>query len=312
MNATAKGYLLGALAAATYGMNPLFTLPLYRHGMDPDSVLLFRYLFALPILAAMIRLRGRSFGLARAEILPLAAYGLLFALSSLTLFQSYRYMDAGIASTLLFVYPILVALIMGLCFRERLSWQTAGCIAAATCGIGLLYKAADGATLDPVGALLVAGSALSYAIYIVGVNRSRLKELPTLKITFYVTAFGSLLFVGRVLAGGGLQLPDRWYLWGCCFALGLLPTALSLLCTTAAIHYIGSTRTAILGVLEPVTALFFGVTLFGERLTPRDIGGIVLIIAAVSWVIASGSTGGYFVRLRKLFPRLLHPLRRRQ
>ena len=71
MNPQFKGYLLGAIAAATYGMNPLFALPLYKTGMDPDSVLFFRYLFALPILGAMIKLRGRNFKLQRNEVIPL-------------------------------------------------------------------------------------------------------------------------------------------------------------------------------------------------------------------------------------------------
>ena len=127
MNAKAKGYLLGAVAAATYGMNPLFALPLYKAGMNPDSVLFFRYLFAIPLLGAMIKARGRSFRVGRKSVLPLAGMGLLVALSSLTLFESYNYMEAGIASTLLFVYPILVAVIMALFFKEKLSVQTAAC-----------------------------------------------------------------------------------------------------------------------------------------------------------------------------------------
>lgn len=117
MNMKAKGYILGAVAAATYGMNPLFALPLYKAGMNPDSVLFFRYLFAIPILGVMIRARGRHFTLRRREVLPLVVMGLLVALSSLTLFQSYNYMEAGIASTLLFVYPIMVALIMAVVFK---------------------------------------------------------------------------------------------------------------------------------------------------------------------------------------------------
>ena len=135
MNAKAKGYLLGTVAAATYGMNPLFALPLYKAGMDPDSVLFFRYLFAIPILGVMLKARGRDFGLRRREVLPLIVLGLLVALSSLTLFLSYNYMDAGIASTLLFVYPIFVALIMAFWFREKLSMRTALCILLALGGI---------------------------------------------------------------------------------------------------------------------------------------------------------------------------------
>lgn len=278
MNSKAKGYLLGAIAAATYGMNPLFALPLYETGMDPDSVLFFRYLLAM---------------------------GLLVAVSSLTLFQSYNFMDAGIASTLLFVYPIMVALIMAFVFKEKLTLQTVLCIALALGGIGLLYKTADGSTLSLTGTALVMVSALSYAVYIVGINQSSLKHVATLKVTFYVLLFGVTLFLGRILYGGDLILPEKWYLWGNLIALAVFPTAISFLCTTGAIQYIGSTPTAILGALEPVTAILFGITVFGERLTLRESLGLALIITAVTSVIAGGGITAYLIRFRKMFPRLV-------
>lgn len=304
MNAKVKGYILGSIAAATYGMNPLFALPLYKEGMDADSVLFFRYLFAIPILGIMLKVRGRNFKLKRKEVLPLIVLGWLVALSSLALFQSYNYMEAGIASTILFVYPIFVALIMALVFKERVTLQTGLCILLALSGIGLLYQSGDGATLNLVGVGLVMVSALSYAIYIVGVNRPRLQDVATLKVTFYVLLFGLSLFLVRVDFGQSLHVVDKWYLWGNLIALAVFPTAISFLCTTQAIQYIGSTPTAILGALEPVTAVFFGVMIFGEALTPRLSVGIVLIILAVTFIIAGSNITNYLVRFRKLFPRL--------
>lgn len=285
MNTKVKGYILGAIAAATYGMNPLFTLPLYKEGMNPDSVLFFRYLFAIPILGIMLKARGRSFSLKRKEILPLVILGWLVAISSLTLFQSYNYMEAGIASTILFVYPILVALIMAVAFKEKVTLQTVLCIFLALSGIGLLYKGGDGTTLSLVGVGLVMASALSYAIYIVGVNRPILKDVATLKVTFYVLLFGLSLFLVRVDFGQSLHVVDKWYLWGNLIALAIFPTA-------------------ILGALEPVTAVFFGVTIFGESLTLRLCCGIVLIILAVTFIIAGSNITTHLVRFRKLFPRL--------
>ena len=161
MKQQVKGYLLGAVAAATYGMNPLFALPLYEAGMDPDSVLFFRYLFAIPILGVMLKARGRNFDLHRREIVPLVLLGLLVANSSLMLFLSYDRMDAGVASTLLFVYPIFVAAIMTLGFGERFSLRTFLCILLALCGIGLLYRSGDGTTLDLGGTLFVMGWGLA-------------------------------------------------------------------------------------------------------------------------------------------------------
>lgn len=304
MNAKAKGYILGSIAAATYGMNPLFALPLYKTGMDPDSVLFFRYLFAIPLLGIMIKARGRTFKIQRKETFPLIIMGLLVALSSLTLFQSYNYMAAGIASTLLFVYPIMVALIMAFAFKEKLALQTIVCMLLALGGIGLLYKSEDGSTLSLIGTLLVFASALSYAIYIVGINQTTLKNVATLKVTFYVLLFGLSLFAARLLYSGVLNTPDQWYLWGNLLALAVFPTAISFLCTTSAIQYIGSTPTAILGALEPVTAIIFGITVFGESLTVRESIGLVMIIVAVTLVIAGGNITSHLVRFRKLFPRL--------
>ncbi|MGN0236098.1 MAG: DMT family transporter [Paludibacteraceae bacterium] len=306
LNPKLKGYLLAAVAEITYGMNPLFTLPLYSAGMDATSVLFFRYLFALPILGLMLTLRGHSFRVGWRDVSVLAIFGVIFALSSLTLYLSYNYMDAGIASTILFVYPLMVALLMWICFRERITLLTVLCITMALAGIGLLYKGSDGSTLSSVGTLLVMGSALAYAIYLVGVDHGRIRNIPTLKVTFYVLLFGWMVFVVSALCNGkGISVPpaDRWYLWGNLLALGLLPTAISLLCTTKAIGYIGPTPVAILGALEPATAIFFGITVFHERLTPRDCLGLVLIIAAVTLVVAGGSLTNPLTRIRKLFPK---------
>ena len=304
MNGKAKGYILASIAAATYGMNPLFALPLYQAGMNPDSVLFFRYLLAIPILGIMIKVRGRDFRIKQKETLPLIIMGLLAALSSLTLFQSYNFMEAGIASTLLFVYPIMVALIMAAFFREKVTLLTSLCILMALGGIGLLFKGGHGSTLSLTGTLLVMASALSYALYIVGANRPILKEIATLKITFYVLLFGLSLFLIRINLFTNLIMPEKWYLWFNLLALAVFPTTISFLCTTSAIQYIGSTPTAILGALEPVTAVFFGVMVFSEPLTLRIISGIILIILSVTLIIAGSNVKIYLVRFRKMFPKL--------
>lgn len=301
-----KGYLLGIIAAASYGLNPLFTLPLYEAGMTPDSVLMFRYLFAIPILGVMLLWRGRNFRIKRRELLPLISLGLLFALSSLTLFQSYNYMDAGIASTILFIYPILVAVIMTTIFKEKMSKQTILCILTAISGIVLLYRGDDGTTLSLIGTLLVLASAASYAIYIVGINQTSLRNVATLKLTFYVILIGTTLFIGRLTFTQGLQVPplSEWRLWTNLLCLAIFPTVLSLFCTTKAIQYIGSTPTAILGALEPVTAVFIGVLVFNEVITLHIAIGLLLIIVSVTFVVSDGDITLHLTRFRKMFPKI--------
>ena len=304
MNNKAKGYILAAFSAATYGMNPLFSLPLYADGMGVDSVLFFRYLFAVPMVALMVKSRGRSFAIQKGELWPLLMVGLFFVLSSITLFRSYLYMDSGIASTILFIYPVMVALIMAIFFKEKVSLQTWVCIAMALAGIGLLYKAPDGATLSTLGILFVLGSALAYTLYIITVNKTILKDVPSVKVTFYVILIGFIIFSVMVLLGGGLQTPTKWWLWLDLVAFALFPTVISMYCATKAIVYIGSTATAILGALEPVTAVLFGMTLFGETLQGRGVAGLLLIIVSVTMVVAGGNISSALVRFKKLFPKL--------
>lgn len=304
MNNKAKGYILAAFSAATYGMNPLFSLPLYADGMGVDSVLFFRYLFAVPMVALMVKSRGRSFAIQKGELWPLLMVGVFFVLSSITLFRSYLYMDSGIASTILFIYPVMVALIMAIFFKEKVSLQTWVCIAMALAGIGLLYKAPDGATLSTLGILFVLGSALAYTLYIITVNKTILKDVPSVKVTFYVILIGFIIFSVMVLLGGGLQTPTKWWLWLDLVAFALFPTVISMYCATKAIVYIGSTATAILGALEPVTAVLFGMTLFGETLQGRGVAGLLLIIVSVTMVVAGGNISSALVRFKKLFPKL--------
>ena len=288
-NNKTKGFILGAIAAASYGMNPLFTLPLYSAGMSVDTVLFYRYSLAVIVLGIMMKFQKQSFAIKRVDVLPLCIMGLLFAFSSLFLFMSYNYMDAGIASTILFVYPVLVAIIMAVVFKEKVSPITMFSIALAFVGISMLCKSPGGQTLSLVGITFVFLSSLSYAIYIVGVNRSSLKDMPIAKLTFYVLLFGLSVYVVRLQFCTELQVIPTPMLWINAVSLAVFPTVISLVTMTTAIHYIGSTPTAILGALEPVTALFFGVLVFGEQLTPRIILGILMVITAVTLIIGGKS-----------------------
>lgn len=285
-----KGYAYGVIASVSYGLNPLFALPLYASGLLVDSVLFYRYAFAVLFLAVVMKLNGQSFALKWHEILPLAVMGLLFSFSSLFLFESFNYMDAGIASTILFMYPVLVAVIMAVFFKERLSLVKVASIATAFVGITFLYEGEGGATLNLTGVCFVLLSSLTYALYIVGVNRSSLKDMPGLKLTFYAILFGSLVYIVRLRGGADLQLLSGADQWVNALGLALFPSVISMVTIAKSIHFIGPTPAAILGALEPLTALFVGVMVFHERLTGGNMIGIVLVLAAVT-LIAAGPAG---------------------
>ena len=195
-------------------------------------------------------------------------------------------MGAGIASTLLFVYPIMVAVIMAVFFKEKVTASTVLSILLALTGIALLYKGGDGETLSGIGVSLVALSSLTYALYIIVVNKSQIR-VSSLKLTFYVLIFAALtvLLTSFTSESNHIQLLTTPEQWGLGLMLALVPTVLSLVLMVVSVHDIGSTPTAILGALEPVTALVISVLLFGELFTMRMAVGIVLILVAVTLVV---------------------------
>lgn len=299
-----KGYALAALAAAAYGTNPAFAIPLYDQEMNPNSVLLFRYVMGLPLLALLMAARGTGFRLPKGETGLTAVLGILMALSSLTLFESYRYMNSGVASTLLFVYPIMVAVMMIFFFHERFRAAVAICLVVMGAGLVMLMKPQGGESVSLLGVLLVMVSALTYALYIVMVNVSkRVRKIPTTKLLFHVLAWGCLVYVVMIPMGSELTLPAKGSGWLNLAALAIIPTVFSLACTTRAIQLIGSTPTAILGALEPLSAVVLSITVLGQDITGREIIGGVLIVVATLMVIADKSVDSFIIHVRKMFPR---------
>lgn len=302
-----KGYIVAALAAAAYGTNPVFAIPLYGEGMSPNSVLFFRYVLGLPVLLLLIMMRGQSLRIDRRTLGATFILGVLMAFSSLSLFDSYNYMNSGVASTLLFVYPVMVAMLMLLFGHEQFKVSTGLCLALMVAGLWILMGGGEGEIgggLSLFGVILVMISALTYALYIVFTNVSNyLKNVATSTLLFYVLAWGSMVYAVLIPAGNPLTLPREAGGWINLVALALIPTVISLSCTTHAIQLIGSTPTAILGGLEPVTAVVLSVVVLGQSLTQADIWGGCLIVASASIVVASSSIEKLLLRMKKLFPK---------
>lgn len=281
------GVLNGAVAAASYGTNPLFALPLYSAGVGVNSVLFYRYAFAVLIYGIWLKfVKKTSLHLSKQEILPLLMLALFFSLSSLTLFDAFRYIEAGIACTILFIYPVLVAIIMALFFKEKLTKTVIFSILLTSAGIALLYRGKPGVSLNLYGVIIVFASALLYALYIVGVkNIKAVKHINRAKLSFYVMLFGLFVYIVNLKFCTQLQIMDKPWQWLCVLALSLFPTIISLETINVSIKLIGSTTTAILGALEPLTAIFFGVLLFNEHLTLRIVCGVILILSGVFLVV---------------------------
>ena len=286
-NRRVKGVLNGAIAAASYGTNPLFALPLFAGGIGVNSVLFYRYAIAVMIYGLWLKfVKKTSLHLTKKEFVPLFILAIFFSLSSLTLFEAFKYIEAGIACTILFIYPVLVAIIMAVFFKEKLTKTVLSAILLTSVGIGLLYRGKPGMSLNIHGVMVVFLSALLYALYIVGVkNIKAVQHLNRAKTSFYVMLFGLLVYIVNLKFCTELQIIDKPLLWLCAIALAIFPTIISLETITVSIKLVGSTTTAILGALEPITAIFFGVLIFHEQLTARIVTGVILILSGVFLIV---------------------------
>lgn len=285
INTKLKGYFLACISAVSYGAIPLFAIPLKETDFSFDAVLFYRFLFGAVMIGIYLVVKGTGFRIKLKELGALVLLGCMYALSSHFLFLGYDYMSASVASTILFVYPVFVALIMGVFFKEKLSWVMWIAMVLALFGVYVLSSNNGDFTVTPKGLIIVLLSALTYAVYIVTVNKSSVSKLSGIKVTFYSMVVCSAFFLIKSLIGGELQpIPTL----GTGFQLVLFSfttTVLSLLAMVAAIKMIGSTPTAVLGSLEPVVAVTISIALFHEPLTRNLVSGISLIIIAVTFTV---------------------------
>ena len=284
MSLQTKGVILAIISAICYGMNPLGALFLYEEGLNVNSVIFYRFIFASILLAIFMLIKKDSFYLKFKEIILLALLGLLFGISAISLFNSFLYMDAGLASTVLFIYPIFVAIIMALFFKEKNSIITILSIIFAFLGVVLLYES-DGANVSNFGIFLVIVSSLCYAIYIVIINQYL--KLSALKVTFYSMLFCTITILIHSFFDSSLNIMPliNFNMWFYTLFLALVPTIISLLFLIKAIQLIGSTSASILGALEPLTAVLIGVYVFNEKITFWLVIGIVFILFGVLLIV---------------------------
>ena len=281
------GYPSGIITGITYGLNPLFAVPLMKNGAATESILFFRYFFAVLLLGLFLLLSRQSFKVSGKQIGVLLTLGLLYTASSVFLFEAYEYIASGLATTLVFLYPVLVAIIM-VFLRVVPSWPVWLAIAATFGGVLIMTQSDGTQTINPIGVLLSIASALVYALFIVIINRSKaISGISNTLLTFYALTVGAVVFIGKIISSdtaitAGITTGMDWLnLVG----LALLPTIVSTATLAIASRNIGATKASVLGVFEPITAIVVGTLMFGEPLTTNIIVGISIAMVAVTFMI---------------------------
>ena len=275
-----KGYLCAFISAFTYGLIPLFMIPIKKEeSFSVDATLFYRFLIASGAIVFFLFYQKERLRISFREGLIMSLLGILYALSAEFLFLAYDYLSPGIASTIFFSYPIIVALVLILFYKEKLTLPTLLSLLLVVAGVGVL-SIKKGEALNYIGLGISLLGALVYALYILIVNKVRI-EFSGVKISFYSMLFSSLYFLIKSLLLRESIIISSWALAGDLTLFAIITTSLSLVTLVYAVRYIGSTPTAIMGAFEPIVAVLISVGLFGEALTSSLIIGGMVIIAGV-------------------------------
>lgn len=293
-NATFIGIAAALLAAICYGFIPFFTLPIKEvmpspeavHFMSDPSILFYRFGFASLLIALCMIVMRQDFKVTRGEVVTLIYLAFISDGSALFLIDGYNYMSSGVATTLHFMYPVVTAIIMMTFYHEARQLSTISAIVMAVGGVAVLSWSPTGDT-GVRGVIIVLVSAVCYALYLIRVNRSRAADMPSLKLVFYVMFFGALIFAAEALRQGTFQPIETTLQLRNLVALAVICTVITNVCLVLAVKRIGSTMTAVIGALEPLTAVIIGCLVFHEAFTWQVAVGILLIIPAVIIIICT-------------------------
>ncbi len=285
------GYIAGIVTGVTYGLNPLFAMPLMNAGAPVENILFFRYGLSVLILGCWLLAKHESFRVSGKQLVRLLILGACFTMSSLFLFEAYRLIPSGMATTIVFLYPVLVALIM-VFMRVYPTWQVWFSIILTFIGVFVLSRNDGTHVIQTKGIVIAAASALAYAMFIVIVNRSKaIRKVSNTLLTFYALIVGTIVFMVKALAGGHSLLLgiSGFSAWGNLLGLAVLPTIVSTATLALATRKIGAAKASVLGVFEPITAILVGALAFGEPVTMNVLIGIGLTMAAVTFMIVSSN-----------------------
>ena len=287
---TIKGLFYAAISSASFGFSPLFSLALIAAGLSNFDVLSYRWLTAAVVLVIYAACKKKTLKLnSFDEVWRVVLLSALRSITSITLLIGYANIASGVASTINFMYPVIVALCMMIIFREDRAWINVIAIFLSILGVYLMANG-DGVLVEGgntglglTGSLI---SAITFAAYYIVMKKTKADKIEVVKFTTWIMLLSAIYFIAAALIiDGRITIVTDFKSWMNILGLGLWATMVSNFTGVKAIRRISPTLTSILGALQPLTAVVLGVVFLDEHLGISTISGIVLILAAVTMIV---------------------------
>ena len=287
---TLNGIFYAAISSISFGFSPLFSLGLIAAGLSNFDVLSYRWMVAAVVLVIYALCKKKTLRISSFdEAWKIALLSALRAITSITLLIGYANIASGVASTINFMYPVIVTMTMMIIFGEDKSWINVGAIILSIFGVYLM-SSGEGLRVEggntELGLACSLISAISFAAYYVVMKQVKADKIEVVKFTTWVMLLSAIYFIiAGIIVDGKISFVTDGKLWMYILGLGLWATMISNFTGVKAVRRIGPTLTSILGALQPLTAVILGGLFLDEHLGPKTIGGIALIMIAVGIVV---------------------------
>lgn len=275
------GYLAVIISGIVFGCMPLLAKVVFSNGGNAINLVFWRFFIAIfPLYIIIKRNKNISLELTKMEIKQIIILGIIgYSGTAVTLFLSYNYITTGMATTLHFVYPVFVILGYALFYKEKINVVKFISVILCTVGIFMLY---DGnASISILGIFLAFLSGITYAFYVLYIDKSGLKSMNPIKLTMYLSLVGSFVMLLFSIVTGSFTIRLNSIGWIFTFILAVVVALGAVTLLSVGIKLIGPQSSSILSTLEPITSVIIGSVVFGEKLGARGIIACSLILIAV-------------------------------
>ena len=275
-----KGYIYTVLSAIIFGLMPLLTKIIIARGSTSLTIAFFRVFYVTIVLFFVLKLKKIDLHLEKRELrsaLLTSIFG--SGLTIIILSESYNHVDTGIATSLHFLYPLFVAILCCFFYGEKIKKKQIISLSFALVGIICFMSKGNGSLF---GYFLAIASGLTYAFYLVKMDKTGLVKMNALKLSFYLALFTTIEIFTINLFMQDVVFKMDAIAYGLLLVLALSSSFLATVLLQKGVLLLGSTRASFICLLEPVTSMIVGILFLGEALTlNKGLGGLAIIISLI-------------------------------
>ena len=273
-----KGYIYTALSAIIFGLMPLLTKIIIARGATSLTIAFFRVFYVTVVLFFVLKIKNIDLRLEKRDFLSAILTSIFGSgLTIIILNESYNYVDTGIATSLHFLYPLFVAILCCFFYGEKIKKKQIISLSFALVGIICFMSKGNGSLF---GYFLAIASGLTYAFYLVKMDKTGLVKMNALKLSFYLALFTTIEIFTMNLFMQDVVFKMDAIAYGLLLVLALSSSFLATVLLQKGVLLLGSTRASFICLLEPVTSMIVGILWLNEALTfNKGLGGLAIMFS---------------------------------